>query len=206
MKPKIKQTIIVEGKYDKIKLESIVDALIVTTDGFEIFKNKQKREFIRKMADTTGIIVFTDSDSAGFIIRNFISQGIDKSKVCHAIIPDIYGKEKRKVSPGKEGKLGVEGMSKEIVLNALRCAGAEIDGDIRNENEKKITKTDLYNYGFSGGENSTVLRQMLLKELNLPERTNVNMLCSVINKLCTYEEFEETAKRIHDGNCRKTEV
>lgn len=202
MKPKIKQTIIVEGKYDKIKLESIVDAIIITTDGFEIFKNKQKRDFIRKMADTTGIIVFTDSDSAGFIIRNFVSQGIDKNKISHAIIPDIYGKEKRKTSPGKEGKLGVEGVDKDIILRALKNAGAEIDGKNAPSNKRKITKTDLYTYGFTGSPNSSIMRGALLKELNLPERTSTNMLCNVINTLCTFEEFEDMSNHIHNINCQ----
>ena len=177
MKPKIKQAIIVEGKYDKIKLESIIDAVIITTEGFEVFNDRQKRELIKTMADKTGIIVLTDSDSAGFIIRNFVCQSIDKAKIKHAFIPDIFGKEKRKKEAGKEGKLGVEGVSRDIILNALKNAGADIDGNpSKSENERKITKLDLYLHGFTGGQNSSHLRRELLLALNLPEKISSNML------------------------------
>lgn len=199
MKPKIKQAIIVEGKYDKIKLESIIDAVIITTEGFEIFSDRQKRELIKTMADKTGIIVLTDSDSAGFIIRNFVCQSIDKTKIKHAFIPDIFGKEKRKKEAGKEGKLGVEGVSRDIILNALKNAGADIDGDpSKSENERKITKLDLYLHGFTGGKNSSHLRRGLLMALNLPEKISSNMLCSIINLLCSYEEFEKLSEKIHN--------
>ena len=187
MKPKIKQAIIVEGKYDKIKLESIIDAVIITTEGFEVFNDRQKRELIKTMADKTGIIVLTDSDSAGFIIRNFVCQSIDKAKIKHAFIPDIFGKEKRKKEAGKEGKLGVEGVSRDIILNALKNA----------ENERKITKLDLYLHGFTGGQNRSHLRRELLLALNLPEKISSNMLCSIINLLCSYEEFEKLSEKIH---------
>ena len=188
MKPKIKQAIIVEGKYDKIKLESIIDAVIITTEGFEVFNDRQKRELIKTMADKTGIIVLTDSDSAGFIIRNFVCQSIDKAKIKHAFIPDIFGKE----------KLGVEGVSRDIILNALKNAGADIDGNpSKSENERKITKLDLYLHGFTGGQNSSHLRRELLLALNLPEKISSNMLCSIINLLCSYEEFEKLSEKIH---------
>ena len=143
MKPKIKETIIVEGRYDKIKLDSIIDANIIITEGFGIFKNKQKINFIRKMAQTTGIIIMTDPDGAGFIIRNFVSQGIDAENIKHAYIPDFFGKEKRKTEAGKEGKLGVEGVDKKIIITALENAGAVIDGETKEQTGEKITKLDL---------------------------------------------------------------
>lgn len=196
MKPKIKETIIVEGRYDKIKLDSIIDANIIITEGFGIFKDKQKINFIRKMAQTTGIIIMTDPDGAGFIIRNFVSQGIDAENIKHAYIPDFFGKEKRKTEAGKEGKLGVEGVDKEVILIALENAGATIDGEAKVQTGEKITKLDLYNDGFSGGENSKELRKMLLKKLDLPERMGINQLCGVINLLCTKEEYTKIAEEI----------
>lgn len=198
MKPKIKETIIVEGRYDKIKLCSIIDANVITTEGFGIFKDKQKREFIRKMAEVTGVIIMTDPDSAGFMIRSFISQGIDEKKIKHAYIPDFFGKEKRKTEAGKEGKLGVEGVERKVILTALENAGATIDGKAGKEAEEKITKLDLYADGFSGGENSALMRKILLKKLNLPERTSVNQLCRVINLLCTEEEYKKAVSEIKE--------
>lgn len=199
MKPKIKETIVVEGRYDKIKLDSIIDANIITTDGFGIFKDGEKRDFIRKMSETTGLVIMTDPDSAGFMIRNFVSQGINENKIKQAYIPDIFGKEKRKTEAGKEGKLGVEGVDAKIILNALENAGATIDGQTKDEAEEKITRLHLYNDGFLGGENSTKKRKMLLKKLNLPERTNVNQLCRVINMFCTKTEYETIVKEIEEA-------
>ena len=199
MKPKIKETIIVEGRYDKIKLDSIIDANIITTDGFGVFKDKQKIDFIRKMAKNTGIIILTDPDGAGFIIRNFVSQGIDAENIKHAYIPDFFGKEKRKTEAGKEGKLGVEGVDKKIIITALENAGAVIDGETKEQTGEKITKLDLYNDGFSGGENSKQLRKILLKKLDLPERMGINQLCGVINLLCTKEEYNKIAAEIHQN-------
>lgn len=196
MKPTIKETIIVEGKYDKIKLDSVVDATIITTEGFGIYNDKKKREFIRSLAEKTGLVIMTDPDSAGFMIRSFISQGIDEKKIKQAYIPDIFGKEKRKTAPGKEGKLGVEGVDCEIIIEALRKAGATIDGKAKEENKDLIDRMDLYNDGFSGGENSSQKRKKLLLELNLPENMSFNMLLKVINLLITKEEYKKIIEKI----------
>jgi len=197
---KIKQTLIVEGTYDKIKLDSIVDTLIVTTDGFKIFSDKQKINFIRALAQKRGIIVLTDSDRAGFIIRNYIKQGISESDIKHAYIPDIFGKEKRKSTPSKEGKLGVEGIDKQVIIDALIAAGATIIGEDENNSQPQkahpITKLDLYNDGFSGSANSAQKRRALLKHLNLPQRLSSNMLIGALNSLLSYDEYKEIVKVI----------
>ncbi len=199
---KIKQALIVEGTYDKIKLDSIVDTLIVTTDGFKIFSDKQKIDFIRTLAEKRGIIVLTDSDRAGFIIRNYIKQGISESDIKHAYIPDIFGKEKRKSAPSKEGKLGVEGIDKQIILDALIAAGASVVGQVDNSAQapktRAITKLDLYNDGFSGTANSAQKRRTLLKHLNLPERISANMLIGALNSLLSYDEYKEIVKEIEN--------
>ena len=200
---KIKEALIVEGNYDKIKLDSIVDTLIVTTDGFRIFSNKQKIDFIRTLAQKTGIIVLTDSDRAGFIIRNYVKQGIKESNIKHAYIPDIFGKEKRKASPSKEGKLGVEGIDKQIIIDALITAGATVLGENDYAPQKpqthQITKLDLYNDGFSGTPDSAQKRRALLKLLNLPERISSNMLVGALNSLLSYEEYKQTLKKLENS-------
>ena len=199
---KIKQALIVEGTYDKIKLDSIVDTLIVTTDGFKIFSDKQKIDFIRTLAQKRGIIVLTDSDRAGFIIRNYIKQGINESDIKHAYIPDIFGKEKRKNAPSKEGKLGVEGIDKQIIIDALISAGASVIGDEANNTQapktRPITKLDLYNDGFSGKAESAQKRRALLKHLNLPERISPNMLTGALNSLLSYDEYKEVVKELEN--------
>lgn len=197
---KIKQALIVEGAYDKIKLDSIVDTLIVTTDGFKIFSDKQKIDFIRALAGKRGIIVLTDSDRAGFIIRNYIKQGIKESDIKHAYIPDVFGKEKRKSAPSKEGKLGVEGIDKQIIIDALITAGASVVGEDDNSAQtlktQPITKLDLYNDGFSGAQNSAQKRRALLKHLNLPERISSNMLIGALNSLLSYDEYKDVVKEL----------
>ena len=197
---KIKQALIVEGTYDKIKLDSIVDTLIVTTDGFKIFSDKQKIDFIRTLAEKRGIIVLTDSDRAGFIIRNYIKQGIKESDIKHAYVPDIFGKEKRKSAPSKEGKLGVEGIDKQIIIDALITAGASVigkdDNNAQAPKNKPITKLDLYNDGFSGTANSAQKRRSLLKHLSLPERISSNMLIGALNSLLSYDEYKEVIKEL----------
>ena len=150
-KLKISQAVIVEGKYDKIKLEGIIDAFIIETDGFGIFKDKKRLAFIKKLARERGIAVITDSDHAGFMIRNYISSGVPKDRIFNVYIPDIYGKEKRKKTASKEGKLGVEGMTKEVILEAFKKAGLEFS---EVECENPVTPYDLYEAGFSGRENS----------------------------------------------------
>ena len=163
---KIEQAIIVEGKYDKIKLETIVDALIIPTDGFAVFKDKEKQKFIKKLADEKGILILTDSDSAGFMIRSFIGKGISPEKVFHAYIPDIFGKEKRKTEYSKEGKLGVEGVDKQVIITALEKSGI---GFTENDNtsSRKISYFDLYDCGLSGRPNSRKKRERFLDFLSL---------------------------------------
>lgn len=194
---KLSQAVIVEGKYDKIKLSGVMDALIIQTDGFGIFKNKEKQKFFRRLAEEKGLIVMTDSDSAGFMIRNFISSCVPKEKVINVYIPDIYGKEKRKDAPSAEGKLGVEGVSETVILEALKKAGVTAEStNNETENRRLITALDLYESGLSGGENSSLKRKMLLKKLALPERLSSSSLLKILNSFVTYEQFEATLKEL----------
>lgn len=188
---KIKEAIIVEGTYDKIKLSQLYDTAIVTTDGFGIYKNTQKVELIKKLAAKDGIIVLTDSDSAGFQIRNYIKNFVKNGLVKHAYIPDIEGKEKRKTKPSKEGFLGVEGISDEIIIEAIEKCSV-----MKCNDEKKITKTDLFLDGLSGGDKSKELRLHLTKQLDLPKRMSANMLLDVLNSLYTYEEYKEFVNKL----------
>ena len=185
---RIREAIVVEGRYDKNTLSQIVDAPILETGGFGIFKDKKQMELLRKVARARGLIVFTDSDGAGFVIRNHLKSAIDGRFLKHAYIPDIPGKERRKSAPGKEGKLGVEGMSPEIILEALRRAGATIEGEdapARNG----ITKQDLVELGLSGGANSAEKRQKLLRKLDLPEHMSANAMLQALNLLYSAEEL-----------------
>lgn len=184
---KIKQAVIVEGKYDKIKLSGIIDAPIIQTDGFGIFKDKELQQLIRMLAEKRGILVLTDSDSAGFKIRSFIGSTVDPKTIKHAYIPDIFGKEKRKTEPSKEGKIGVEGVSQEVIMQALANAGVLYEDSA--EPERPITKTDLYNAGLTGGENSSEKRAALLRYYALPSRLSTNSLVKVLNCITTYERF-----------------
>lgn len=194
---KVNEAIVVEGKYDKIKLSSIVDGLIIETNGFRIFKDKEKINLLRNLAKKRGILIFTDSDSAGFLIRNYISSIIPKENIKHAYIPDIYGKEKRKYNYSKEGKLGVEGIPKKIIEKSLKDAGVIFkETELVKKNKRKITKIDLYDYGLSGRDNSSELRKAFLKQLNLPEHLSVNSLVKVLNCSLTYEEFEIEIKKL----------
>ena len=182
------KAIIVEGRYDKARLSSVIDALIITTDGFGIFNSKEKQTFIKKTAKEKGIIILTDSDAAGFKIRNFLKNIVPESTITHAYIPDIYGKEKRKEAPSKEGKLGVEGVDNEILRNALIASG------LFSENEEKyerrlITNADLYEAGLSGKDNSAEKRRKLLHSMGLPARLTGKNLLSVLNNFITYEDF-----------------
>lgn len=187
------QAIIVEGKYDKIKLETIVDALIITTEGFSIFKDKEKKELIKALAKSVGIIILTDSDSAGFKIRNYIKNFVKDGKIYNVYVPDIFGKEKRKISPSKEGKLGVEGISPEIISNAIRAAGIDAQ---ECDREEIITRVTLFDDGFIGQANSEQKRRQLLHELKLPEAMSVNSLLEVINKLYTVTEYKAAVEKI----------
>ena len=186
---KIREAIVVEGRYDKNTLSQIVDATILETKGFGLFKDKQQLALLRKVAQKRGLIVFTDSDGAGFVIRNHIKSAIDGKYLKHAYIPDIPGKERRKTAPGKEGKLGVEGMTPEIILDALRRAGATVEGESTRV-PRDITKQDFMALGLSGGPNSSALRLALLKKLDMPEHMSANAMLQALNLLYTPEELE----------------
>lgn len=190
---RLEQAVIVEGKYDKIKLSSIIDAVIITTNGFNIFKDAEKLELIRYYAEKTGIIIMTDSDSAGFTIRNHIKGAVRKGTIINVYIPDIMGKEKRKLKPSAEGKLGVEGVEKKIILEALEKAGVTASA---GESREKITKTDLFTLGLSGGKNSSALRKKLLEYLKLPSLLSPNSMLEVLNTMLSLEELEEIMCRI----------
>ena len=194
---KIKEAVLVEGNYDKVKLASFLDAVIVTTDGFRIFHNKEKLALLKTLAQTTGVIILTDSDRAGFAIRNFVKQGIDKSRIKHAYIPSMPGKERRKSAPSKEGLLGVEGMERERILAALLRAGATVLEDTAPEPKmadgRKLTKADLYADGFTGGADSAQKRRALLMRLNLPQRMSSNMLLDVLNSAIGYDAYRAAA-------------
>lgn len=187
---KIREAIVVEGRYDKNTLSQIVDAPILETSGFGIFKDKQKLNLLRQVAQKRGLIVFTDSDGAGFVIRNHLKSVIPAQYLKHAYIPDIYGKEKRKVAPGKEGKLGVEGMKPDVIVAALRAAGATIDAELVCE-KAEITKTDFSDMGLSGGKDSSAKRLRLQKKLRLPEHLSANALLQAVNLLLTKDELSE---------------
>lgn len=192
---KIQEAIVVEGRYDKNTLRQIVDAPIFETAGFGIFKNFSQLALLRKVAEKRGLIVFTDSDGAGFVIRNHLKSAIPAKYLKHAYIPDIPGKEKRKSSPGKEGKLGVEGMSREIILDALRRAGATIEGaDVPRKRD--ITKQDLFDLGLSGTPDAAANRQRLLKKLDLPEHMSPNAMLEALNLLYSLEELEKVVDRV----------
>lgn len=185
-KIKLSQAVIVEGKYDKIKLSGLIDAFIVETNGFGVFKDKNRLNFIKKLADERGIIILTDSDHAGFMIRNYISSGISKDKITNVYIPDIFGKEKRKSEPSKEGKLGVEGVSSRILLEALKKADITCGKSV---NDNPVTKYDFYELGLTGTPDAKENRKKLLKKLDLPEFLSANSLLTCINSSMTREEF-----------------
>lgn len=185
---KLDRPVIVEGKYDIIKLSNIIDGLLIKTDGFGIFKDKEKQLLIRRLAAEKGIIVLTDSDSAGFIIRNFISSVVPADKITNVYIPDVFGKEKRKAEWGKEGKLGVEGMSEQILLEAFGKAGVLCEKS-EEAQRRLITNLDLYEAGLSGRNDSKEKRKILLKSLSLPERMSTSSLVKILNTFVTYEEF-----------------
>jgi ribonuclease M5 len=185
----VKEVIVVEGRYDKNALSQVVDAVIIETSGFGIFNDRQKQKLLRKLAEERGLIILTDPDGAGFVIRNFIRGSVDPSLVKHAYVPDIAGKERRKATASKEGKLGVEGMRPQVLLDALVRAGATIDDISPDEKPQRITKTDMYKRGLSGGQGSREKRAALIKTLDLPEHLTADALLDVLNATMTREEF-----------------
>ncbi len=180
---RIREAIVVEGRYDKITLSQLVDTVILETDGFGIFKDSEKLALLRRIAEKRGVIVLTDSDGAGFVIRNYLKGALPGDRVRHAYIPDLLGKEKRKRRPGREGKLGVEGMSPAVLEKALRRAGATILGEEAERAAPVLTKADLYACGLSGGENSREKRRRLLLALDLPEHLSPNAMLPVLSAL-----------------------
>jgi len=190
---------VVEGRYDKNTLRQAVDAVIIETDGFGVFSDKEKLSLLRRLAERRGLIILTDSDSAGFLIRNYLKGSLPRDKIKHAYIPDVSGKEKRKTAPAREGKLGVEGMRPQILLTALKNAGATMDGpaaDSQAAPERRITKTDLYLAGLSGGKDSGERRKALLRALDLPARLSPNAMLEVLNALLSYEAFQALASEL----------
>lgn len=191
--PRIREAIVVEGRYDKNTLSQVVDALILETFGFGIFKDGERLALLRRLAAERGLVVLTDSDGAGFVIRNYLKGAVEPSQLKQAYIPDRPGKEKRKRTPGKEGKLGVEGMSPQILLEALRRSGATFltEETTKGEKDRPITKTDLYLAGLSGTPDAAENREKLLKRLDLPAHMTANALLEALNVLYSYEELKE---------------
>ena len=185
----VREVIVVEGRYDKNTLSQVVDAVIIETSGFGIFNDAEKRKLLQTMAEARGLIVLTDSDGAGFVIRNYIKGCVDPKLVKHAYIPDIYGKERRKSVPSREGKLGVEGMKPQVLRDALIRAGATFDDEENKKTAPRISKADMYARGLSGREGSAEKRAQLIKQLGLPERLTADGLLDVLNATMSREEF-----------------
>lgn len=192
----VKEAIIVEGRYDKIKLSSIVDTPVIETNGFRVFKDKEKQNLIRQIANKRGILILTDSDSAGFVIRNFLKGSVPVDKVKHGYIPQLSGKEKRKAEMSKEGFLGVEGVSEKIIIDAIRKSGATILNEESKGKTGEITKADFYELGLSGKENSAILRSKILKKMNMPSYLTANGMISALNCLYSFEELKEIVNTI----------
>jgi len=189
---KIREVIVVEGRYDKNTLKQVVDATVVETAGFGVFSDKERLALLRRLAAERGLILLTDSDGAGFVIRNFLKGAIPKSQIKQAYIPDVYGKERRKRTAGKEGKLGVEGMTPEVLLTALERAGATFcDEPMVSADRRPLTKADLYELGLTGRPDSAARRARLLKKLGLPEKMTTNALLETLNILCDRERVQE---------------
>jgi ribonuclease M5 len=195
---KIKEVIVVEGRYDKNTLSQVVDATVVTLGGFAVFNDREKLAFLRRLALERGLIVLTDSDGAGFVIRNYLKGALPRDRVKQAYIPDIHGKERRKRAPGKEGKLGVEGMRPQVLLESLRRAGATFldEGDQSTALKEPITKADLFALGLTGGTGSAARRQALLRQLDLPEHLTPNALLEALNLLYTREAFLKSTESL----------
>lgn len=197
---KIREAIVVEGRYDKNTLSQIVSAPILETSGFGIMRDKQQQKLLRRVAKERGLIIFTDSDGAGFVIRNFLKGAIEPQYLKHAYIPDIPGKERRKAAPGKEGKLGVEGMTPQVIVDALRRAGATVLGEEASDRSGTITKQDMMELGLSGGTDSSLLRKKLLKELDLPEHMSANAMLQALNLFYTLDELRVLMPRLGENH------
>lgn len=199
---RIREAVVVEGKYDKIKLSSLLDGTIVTTDGFGIFRDREKMAYLRRLAENQGLVVLTDSDGAGFVIRGKISSCIPAFQLKHAYIPDIPGKERRKAAPSKEGMLGVEGMELQTLRQVLRRAGATLleEESLPENAHGKLTKADLYEMGLSGREDSAQRRKALQKELDLPERLSAGGLLQALNALYSEQELSVLRERLIKGD------
>lgn len=199
---RLDRPVIVEGKYDKIALENVVDALIITTDGFGIFKNREKCDLIRQLARKNGVIIMTDSDSAGAVIRSYLKKIISDCEIINVYVPELRGKERRKAKPSKSGLIGVEGMSPEIIEEALKRSGVF---SVKKENGRKITKTDMFVLGLSGREDSSLKRKDFLRFLGLPESLSSSAMLDVLNNMLTADEFCEKAELWNKG-IKKTEM
>lgn len=194
-KLRVRQAVIVEGKYDKIKLEALIDGVILTTDGFRIFRDKEMQRFIRGLAKTCGIAILTDSDAAGFRIRAMLSNIAGGGEIVNVYIPDIPGKERRKREASAEGKLGVEGMKPETLREAFSRAGIDVDGQ-ESGNPEAITRLDLYDDGFCGGQNSADLRRALYARLGLPARLSTSAALPLLNRMLTREEYKKLVNEL----------
>jgi ribonuclease M5 len=197
---KIKEVIVVEGRYDKNTLAQVVDAHVITLEGFAVFHDPEKLAFLRRLAGERGLILLTDSDGAGFVIRNYLKGALPKEQVKQAYIPDVQGKERRKRRPGREGKLGVEGMRPQVLLSALERAGATFldeEDDAPAKTREPITKADLYALGLTGGPDSAARRRALMKRLDLPEHLTANGLLEALNLLYDRETLQQA---VQDGN------
>ena len=196
---KIKEAIVVEGRYDKNTLSQILDAPILETSGFGIFKNKEQMQLLRKVAEVRGLIVFTDADGAGFVIRNHIKSAIPGKFLKHAYTPDIFGKERRKAAPGREGKLGVEGMTREVILESLRRAGATFLGEENADAKQEITKADLMDLGLYG-PGSNEKRAALIKKMGFPEKISTNAFLQAVNLLYDFAQLEQIMDTMEKNN------
>ena len=192
----LKQTIVVEGRYDKAKLASLFDATIIETGGFALFSRSEQLDLLRRLAARDGLIVVTDSDAAGFRIRSYLKGCIPQEQLIHVYIPDVYGKERRKATPSAEGKLGVEGMPPEVILSAFRDAGVALEAAPRPSG-RQITAQDLYADGLTGHPDSAEKRNRLKKRLSLPDRLSTASLIQVLNRMLTYPEYELLIQSIH---------
>ncbi len=198
----LKEAVIVEGKYDKMKLSQFIDGVIIETNGFRIFKSEQKRAFIKKLAETCGIVILTDSDRAGFLIRNHIKSFVPRDRIKNAYIPEIHGKERRKTEPSKEGLLGVEGMGEETILRALRQAGCDIFGPAESR-EQWLDQRTLYADGLLGGADSARLRAEISRRLDLPARISSRAFADALNRILTPDSYRELLFEIFEEKNRK---